>query len=155
MKTIYDWRLVPTYLKSDQMARLFSNIWPCTSMKICLMPYTMCQSRPENLPNSNKISKNCPRLWRFFQGGKISPNLVTLSGSGFVSFVQSCKIKTFVRIRFALQSVREFGTERERESKTMWVSESKREGERDYVSVCNGISVTRWWNKKLSSFHQN
>ena len=27
----------------------------------------------------NKPSKNCPRLWRFWQNGKISPNLVTLA----------------------------------------------------------------------------
>ena len=36
----------------DQMARLYFNIWPFKSAKICPMVYEFCQSRSKILPNN-------------------------------------------------------------------------------------------------------
>ena len=43
---------LPTYIQCDQIARLFFNIWPFTSMKIWPKVYKICQSRFNILPNS-------------------------------------------------------------------------------------------------------
>ena len=61
------------------MARLYFNIWPFTSTKICPMAYKISQRRSKILSNTKWTLKNCPRLWRYCQSGEISPNLVTLS----------------------------------------------------------------------------
>ena len=81
---ILDEKIVPLpgyYYQCDQMARLFSwlffNIRPLTSA----MAYKICQSRSKKLRIVIKPSKNCPSLWRFYQSGKISPNLVTLKST--------------------------------------------------------------------------
>ena len=85
------------------VTRWFFNIWPSTSMKTCLMPYKICQSKPQNLPNSKKNLKNCPRLRRFFQGGEFSPNLVTLL---MVSWpFRSSDCLTFLTLRWIVLKV--------------------------------------------------
>ena len=38
-------------IQCDQRARLFSNIWPFTSMKTCPLAYKICQSRSKIFPN--------------------------------------------------------------------------------------------------------
>ena len=58
-----------SHKQCDQMARLFFNIWPFTSMKIFPMAYKIFQTQ---------ASINFPRLWKFGQIGEILPNLVTL-----------------------------------------------------------------------------
>ena len=62
----------------DQIAGLFFNIWPFTSMKICPKVYKVSQSRFKILPNCIWTFENCPRLCRFCQSDEISPNLDTL-----------------------------------------------------------------------------
>ena len=42
--------------------KLFFNIWPFTSTKICPMAHKICQSWSKILPKVNKPSINCPTL---------------------------------------------------------------------------------------------
>ena len=55
------------------------NFRPFTTMKICTIAKFNCQSKFKVLPSTNKPDQNCPRLLKFYQSGKISPNLVTLA----------------------------------------------------------------------------
>ena len=50
----------------DRMARLFFNVWPFTSLKICPMQYKICQRRSKIFPNSKQTLKN----WAFCQSGE-------------------------------------------------------------------------------------
>ena len=72
----------------DQTAKLFSNIWPFTSTKICPMAYKICQSRSNFCQLVNKPSINFPRLWGVCQSVETLPNLVTLVSNHHIVYLR-------------------------------------------------------------------
>ena len=72
----------------DQTAKLFSNILPFTSTKICPMAYKICQSRSNFCQLVNKPSINFPRLWGVCQHGETLPNLGTLVSNHHIVYLR-------------------------------------------------------------------
>ena len=71
-------RLVAGRPSSVTRCRVFFNIWPFPSRKICSIAYKIAKIGHKCCQILNLPSKNCQRLLRFCQSGEISPNLVTL-----------------------------------------------------------------------------
>ena len=69
-------------MQCDQMDRLFFNLFPFTTMKICLEGSIKTAQAGTNVRQT--IPKIAQRLWKFCQCGKISPNLVALINATLV-----------------------------------------------------------------------
>ena len=60
----------------DQMVRLFFNIWPLATMKMCQILFQICQSRPIILQNMKKTVEKLPKTC------KVLPNWQKVAKSG-------------------------------------------------------------------------
>ena len=81
----------------DQMAKLFFNVWPFTTIKICPKSQKFANVALKFCKGQNKPSSNCHGLLFFSQSGKISPNLVALSVGDTASTWQKIERKIEVQ----------------------------------------------------------
>ena len=70
---------IEAQLQCDQMARLFFNIWPFITMKLCSWTLNFTKVSSTFCQKPHKPSKICLRLLTLGQSWEISQNLVTLN----------------------------------------------------------------------------